>query len=82
MNLEHIINYPNTKGMSKVAEISELRPTITYQLGGPYSYERHTEPDVEYFRYLNGRDVNEWLEHALQLVRPYTQVRLTLEVLE
>ncbi|MCL6597916.1 MAG: hypothetical protein K6T81_04180 [Alicyclobacillus macrosporangiidus] len=63
-------------------EIRQLRPVITYQLQGPYSYETHEEPELTFQRYVNDRDIEEWFEHALQLVRPYTQVRLTLEVLE
>ncbi|MCL6446016.1 MAG: hypothetical protein K6T83_21665 [Alicyclobacillus sp.] len=60
----------------------ELRPVVVSQLQGPYSYEHHTEPEVSYDFYLKDRNIHEWLEHALQLVTPYTQVRITVEVWE
>lgn len=60
--------------------MSNDRPIITYQLQGQYSYERETEPEIEYLRFIAEKPIDEWIEHALQLVIPYTHVRLVLEV--
>lgn len=60
----------------------QIKPVITYRLQGPYSYERITEPDIEYVRSIREKEINEWLEHAFQLIVPYSHVRLTLEVME
>ncbi len=57
-------------------EIRHLRPVITYPLQGSYSYERHEGPEILCQRCVNDRHIEEWIEHSLQLVRPYTQGRL------
>ncbi|SFU40848.1 hypothetical protein [Alicyclobacillus macrosporangiidus] len=56
--------------------------TMVCRLEGPYSYERETEPEIEYKRYVGFQNIDEWVEHALQLVTPQTRVRITIEVME
>jgi hypothetical protein len=59
--------------------MTDKKPTITYQLKGPFSYEHH---DGEYERYIGYRNIDEFVEHSLQIVTPYTTVRITVEVFE
>lgn len=79
---------PDSKDFDKNLEANfrgrdgTLHSVITYQLKGHYSYERETDPEVVYKRYIGYQDVDEWLEHASQLVTPRTWVRLKLEVME
>ena len=51
-----------------------MQPVFTYQLQGPYSYERIDEPEIMYERYVRDELIDEWLEHCLQNVIPYTVV--------
>jgi hypothetical protein len=55
-------------------------PYITHVLQGPYFYERKEGSDVGYDYFIDDEAIDEWLEHALKHVLPYTYVRLVLEV--
>lgn len=60
--------------------MSNINPSITYQLEGSYSYQ-YEENEVEYDRYLGNQHIEEFIEHAFQIVTPYQRVRITIEVI-
>lgn len=60
--------------------MSKVNPSITYQLEGAYSYD-YDEGAVDYDRYIGNQCVEEFIEHAFQIVTPYQRIKVTIEVM-